>query len=460
MDFWDLLKALFGGGFSVDSPRTLLIKYNFTSMLNPPVLQLEFQKYYNWISMFLWFAVALLGTEGVVRIYKGFKNDQLGYQIKQWCLSILFFSVGIPLVPGLLVAARSLANLIGKYLIMGFANGDVTTFLAQLSSLTGIGPIDFVIGIVQLVFLFQLTLSLYAIPLIFMASCILFLVGVTVRWWGDVGDEIFRLSITVTLFGVCGNAVLLVIVGLGVAIGQVSFPGNTYAQAIINTIVIIIAGTTTFFVLKRFGKKVKTIGQSAQRGFQGLRGKMHGDSTTHEEGGNDRQLEDSVSAHSRHGHTAKSREKHTEPAQVAQRSDETGGQPTQRDSSSIERRSVRNRRHTDPDTTQVVNERHKSEPSSNRSRSDSGAIETDTRRSRPASSNTQSRTPRTASTDQPTAQPNRSMPSPVQENRPSRGKGDPPELNARTKRDARNGWNQQARDREAVREPTHSERSV
>ncbi len=301
MDIWDLLKSLFSGGLSITTPRDLMLSYIYGSMVDSPTPDINVQQYYDWLSMFRWIALILLVVELCIRLWRGTSNDSLGYEMKQYGFSLGFYVVALPSIPAFLMGARLFGNALGKFFLTGFVGGDKNAFMTSVSALSGVAPVDVVLSIIQFVFLVVLTLSLYAIPVMFVVSCILFMVGVSTRWMGAFGDKLFGLSLLVTLYGALGNGIIMAILGVGVAAGKLVFPDDAYARASVNTVVIIVAASVTGWVLKSVKEDVKAMVKNAKDGYQNVRGKLHGETPQYERAGGKRQVDETVNANTRHG---------------------------------------------------------------------------------------------------------------------------------------------------------------
>lgn len=410
MDFWDLLKGLVSGGFYPTTARDLFLDYVFTTLLDPPTPSLEVQKYFDWMSAFLWICLGLLVFELCVRLYLAATSPKhdFGDEMKQMAFSLGFYCIALPSVPTFLVGMRLFANVLGKYFMAAFAGNNKDVFLASLKVVTGVGPIDFVITVIQIVFLVMLLISLFAIPVLFVISSILFMVGVSTRWMGDFGDKLFRLSILVTVYGVAGNALLMVIMAIGVGIGNVFFPNDATTRTWINTIAIIVAGSVTFWILRSVRDKIKVLADMAQSGYNQARDKVRGDSPSYERDGARKHSESATKTHEAHGeNNAQSlKVKREAEAQQKEQAAAEGTTTAKRRHSTTASRSVAPRSEENPPAT---SKKAAAEPANQsngtpRNRSDS-----------PTSEPTASRQPARTSNG------GSSQPSPVHDNQPSHG---------------------------------------
>lgn len=298
---WGAILKLFGlDGFT--SPRQDLLGSIVGSLWAPPAASITSQGYLRMVSYFLWFALFLVACQLCYALAGGLTQGNLGQKLKSWLISSFLVFGGVYLLPGFFTASRSAFNAIGREIVGQFLGTDDRDKVIQIiGTLTGHASLDFVLSLVQIGFLLVLAIEVKMVFVAMFISVVLILIGVTMRWLGEFGDNVFKFCLNVTVFGIAGNAVVLLVIGAIVGIGRAT-TSDPITLGLLNTAAIIIACVIFYFFMKRMGGRMKALVSGTVKGVHGAGNHLRSGSRF-KSGGGAEQTEQESASH--RGHASK-----------------------------------------------------------------------------------------------------------------------------------------------------------
>lgn len=280
MDLWEMIKSLFRitqGGESIESPREALIRTILEELLDPVQPELVTQEYFDAMSIFLFVAIPLFCFEVLARLYRAMKSSEYADELQQFGITAVFLFGLIPLLPGFLVSTQLAFNALGQWGALSFVGSSTPDeFVATVSTLSNNAGLDFLLSIVQITVLIVLAIGVIMVPIMLWLSGMALIIGVCSRWIKSVGEAVFRLSMSISLYGVFGNMTALLIIGLGMAAGRHFYDGNPTGLALANTGTLILAGWLTIKLLGSFKGQISAIAKRAAGGVSKLSGRGGG----------------------------------------------------------------------------------------------------------------------------------------------------------------------------------------
>lgn len=298
---WGDILKLFGFG-SFSSPREDLLKSIVGSLWAPPAASLTSQGYLRMVSYFLWFAVFLVSMQFLYALGVGLVRNVLVQELKSWAYSSAVVFGGVYLLPGLFMTSGSALNAIGRDVVGQFLGTNDPNKVTQIiGTLTGHASLDFVLSIVQIGFLLMLAIEVKLVFVAMYLSVVMAILGVTMRWLGDFGDNFFKFCVNVTVYGIAGNTIILLVVSSIVGIARAT-TSNTTDLGLLNTAAIAIASFICYIFMKRMGGRMKAIASGTVRGVHGARDRLRHGLHSKSGGGAEQTKEESAS---HRGHASK-----------------------------------------------------------------------------------------------------------------------------------------------------------
>lgn len=248
--------TLMPGGYT--SPREDVLLKVLSQLLNPPPPVTAAAHYIDNLKALFWIAVILFVVQFVVALVRGVVDDNLGGELKEVAKSGIFLFVLVPALPAMLTIFTATANELARWFVLGMLNNRTPQeFASAALVLSGNPMIDFSLSILQMGLLLVMYLCIIIVPLAGFLSGILLMLGYLSRNLGQIGDSLLQVSLSITLYGTIGSALMLVVYGISVGLGHLFYPDNPLALALINTAAILAAVIAAWVLLRRMRGKIR-----------------------------------------------------------------------------------------------------------------------------------------------------------------------------------------------------------
>lgn len=270
MNIWDWL---FGG-----DPRGDLIEAVLNSIYEPVQPDMVIQGYYDQLSIFATIAAILILCELIVRLVRAAKSENsAANELKQLLYSALFLFGLVGTLPGLLGSFQIGFNSLGSFIATAFIGSEGTQEITRvLLGMSDNPALNTFLGLIQILLVAIFGISVLLIPACMSTSAFLMVMGVSMRWIGDIGETILRFSLFVTTFAILGPGVYMVFLGILVGFSRDSSPENSVHRALLNTGIFLLAAILTIGILAMFKNRIKATVSGAvkatQHGYSKLRG--------------------------------------------------------------------------------------------------------------------------------------------------------------------------------------------
>jgi hypothetical protein len=256
------------------SPRDSLFEAVIKEIVTPKDPRQVIEASYHYLPFFLFFAAALFVLEFVVRLLRGAFSDNGSGEMRELLYSTIWIFGLIPQIPGIIAGVRIFANITGRYALTLFLGVDTPEAVtARLSELTGVGPIDLMLSIVQIAGLLAIVLGLGIMVAAFAASVALMVMGMALRWLGDFGESAFRGALSITLFSSMINLILMLVLGGINALARAIYPDSALWRGFMNTGAIILAAWIIWKAIQRFSSTIRAIASKGAEGYRRARGR-------------------------------------------------------------------------------------------------------------------------------------------------------------------------------------------
>lgn len=262
-----------------ESPRDVLIEDLFVWLFKEEDYRQVIESSYDSIRYFIWFSAALVFVEIVYRLMRGALSDQVPIraELKEILISAVWVFALIPQMPLLMNFIRLFFNAIGRgYMTLLYGDMTPAEIADQVGEMTGSGPIDLFLSLIQLVSLFAIIVGMGVMIVAFAMSVVILILGMAVRWIGVFGANALRVSITLALFSAAINMIMLVIIGGMSAIGRGLFPDSQFWRGVINTAAFVAAAWVIKVMFDGFGAKIRQTANAASQGYAKFRRRPQG----------------------------------------------------------------------------------------------------------------------------------------------------------------------------------------
>jgi len=255
----------------------------------------------------------------------------------------------VPSLPAVLLGLQALAIVVGGFLVGEFVgDGTIEESLETIVSTEGLNP--FVAGVltfVQIVLILFIALELAATQIVLPIAALVLIVAVGLRWWGDVGDGLYRLSIFATLISLVAGIGMVVWFSFVYSISNLVFDNDPFARAMANVFALIAAAMLFWPIRRQYQTKIKPK-------FQ----KLPGNGEPKEDGGRPRSTADDGLSNEQANQRALQ-----ELQRIAAAPENTQGSVTLSEDRDHKRGSVLAERSLEPIMEETKNHRRKWEPS-------------------------------------------------------------------------------------------------
>lgn len=254
MGWWDAFTGWLGSFMPSlpsmpSSPRHLLVESVSKELAHPTTAKLITQQYFDWLSVVFWFAVFIVPFEFIGRIVRAVYSSKPMEEVFELFKSLLVIFVLFTSLPAILLGAKTLFDLIGQWFMFLAVGGAGADALAErLNKLSGHAELDFFLGIVQTVFLFELRLILYAVLAALFATIIVGVGGFILRWVPGTGPVLWGFAKHFVIWSITSSMVLMLVLAMSFGTSDIVFGSDATAGAFLTT--------TALYACHRFAKAV------------------------------------------------------------------------------------------------------------------------------------------------------------------------------------------------------------
>lgn len=246
----------------------------------------------------------------------------------QWIYSAVVLVAGLPLLTIFIVGAQAFFNILGyNVLQVMLGTDDPASAMDELMDLTGVAGFDWILSIIQIVFIFILGFQLKIVTIAMGASVIGLMIGFAFRMFPKFGESLYETGIRITVFGVTGNFIAMVTLGSVVYFGTAIAPNSDVNQGFINVLAVILAVIVLWKSIGLMKQQLQVAVNGAVQFGRSLGDTISGNKDGHQVGGGQAQTDNEANdhkGHTRHGrnrkHTEQSSSESHEPAKGKPRS--------------------------------------------------------------------------------------------------------------------------------------------
>jgi hypothetical protein len=296
-NLWDFFKGMFD--FDFPSPRDAMFNYVIEKLLHPDEVNLTSEDYLNLVQFFLYFAGPLIVIRLVYALYRT-AVDQNIQELRDWAIAAAYAMSVVSVAPGLIVAVQYFFNLLGANVFAIVLGGDPEKGLTELQELSGNGGIDLVLSVIQILALFVLALLLQVVVVALVTAAIALLWGLLLNFIRRFGQQIYDLSISISIYGIFGNFIAMVTIAIVVLTGRLIVGSSATSRGFVNTLAIIAAAFVLWGMLKRIGGQIKAVATTVKEGGEKLRRRSNASEDNIEAGGGKKQVAEEAQAQKQH----------------------------------------------------------------------------------------------------------------------------------------------------------------